>query len=118
VYTSANATTLFPDRLRRNALSVAPVVSHKPYHATQFSITAAEVACHFAASGVSVEEAVAELGPCAQEYQAAVVFPTGSEPRHSRPHNNNYSVVKSTSVYRPRARQYDPQDVRALDCLV
>ncbi|KAJ7453670.1 hypothetical protein B0H11DRAFT_1740861 [Mycena galericulata] len=101
---------MYRDLLRRNGLSVAPVVSYKPYRATQFSITATEVARHFAAAGVSVEEAVAELEPWAQEYQAALVFPTGSvEPRHPKPHGNYSS--KSASVYRSRAaRQSDSED--------
>ncbi|KAJ7102835.1 hypothetical protein C8R44DRAFT_640776 [Mycena epipterygia] len=102
---------MYQDLLRRNALAVAPVVSYKPYRATQFSITAAEVARHFAAAGVSVAEAVAELEPWAQEYQAAVVFPTGSiEPRYSRPHTNFSSSSKSPTAYRPRVRQYDAED--------
>jgi hypothetical protein len=103
---------MYQDLLRRNALPVAPVASYKPYRATQFSITAAEVVRHFAASGVSVAEAVAELEPWAQEYQAAstVAFPAGTEPgRYSKP-NTNYSYTKSTSVYRPRSRQYEPDD--------
>ncbi|KAJ7242367.1 hypothetical protein B0H12DRAFT_1132475 [Mycena haematopus] len=98
---------MYQDLLRRNSISVAPVVSYKPYRPTQFSVTAAEVARHFAAAGVSGEDAVTELEPWAQEYQAAVVFPTGSEPRYPKP--NNYSPVKS-SVYRPRPRQPDPAD--------
>ncbi|KAJ7472141.1 hypothetical protein FB451DRAFT_1339696 [Mycena latifolia] len=69
---------MYQDLLRRDGLTVAPGVSYRPHRATQFSITAAEVARHFAASGVSVEEAIAELEPWAQEYQAAVPFPTGS----------------------------------------
>ncbi|KAJ7748774.1 hypothetical protein DFH07DRAFT_775591 [Mycena maculata] len=99
---------MYRDLLRRNALSVAPVVEYKPYRATHFSITATEVARHFAGSGVSVEEAVAELEPWAQEYQAAVVFPTGSsEPRHSK----HYS--KPAGFYRSRhTRQYDATEDR------
>ncbi|KAJ6558385.1 hypothetical protein B0H19DRAFT_1029014 [Mycena capillaripes] len=96
---------MYQDLLRRNALTVASVVSYRPYRATQFSITAAEVVRHFAASGITVAEAVAELEPWAQEYQAAVVFPTGSKP------HSNCSFAKSASVYRPRARQqYEPDD--------
>ncbi|KAJ7727216.1 hypothetical protein B0H16DRAFT_1894516 [Mycena metata] len=98
---------MYRDLLRRNALSVAPVVSYKPYRATAFSVTPAEVARHFAAAGITVAEAEAELEPWAQEYQAAVVFPTGSiEPRHPKPHHIN----KSPNVYRSRVRQYDPED--------
>ncbi|KAJ7758893.1 hypothetical protein B0H14DRAFT_2975474 [Mycena olivaceomarginata] len=97
---------MYQDLLRRNSLSVAPVISYRPYRASQFSISAAEVARHFAAAGVSADDAVTELEPWAQEYQAAVVFPTGSEPRRPKPYN--YSPAKSTSVYRPR--QYEPQD--------
>ncbi|KAF8198208.1 hypothetical protein K438DRAFT_1717851 [Mycena galopus ATCC 62051] len=99
---------MYQDLLRRNSLSVAPVVSYKPYRATQFSVTPAEVVRHFAAAGVSVDDAVTELEPWAQEYQAAVVFPTGVEPRQSKP-GNSHPTPKSTS-YRPRPRQFDPQD--------
>ncbi|KAJ7123816.1 hypothetical protein C8R43DRAFT_958967 [Mycena crocata] len=101
---------MYQDLLRRNALAVVPVVSYKPYRATQFSITAVEVARHFAASGVSVQEAVEELEPWAQEYQAAVVFPTGSvEPRYSKSHANHTST-KSVSGYRARVREHDRED--------
>ncbi|KAJ6510805.1 hypothetical protein C8R45DRAFT_1068726 [Mycena sanguinolenta] len=99
---------MYQDLLRRESLSVAPVVSYKPYHATKFSVTAAEVARHFAAAGVSVEDAVTEFEPWAQQYQSVVVFPAGSESRHSKP-TNNYSPIKS-SAYRPRQRQFDSQD--------
>ncbi|KAJ7664410.1 hypothetical protein DFH06DRAFT_1470788 [Mycena polygramma] len=99
---------MYQDLLRRNALSVAPVVSYKPYRATHFSITAAEVARHFASSGISVTEAVEELEPWALEYQAAAGFPAGSEPpRYSKqPHGGHSS---KSSVYRPRTR-YEPED--------
>ncbi|KAJ7667393.1 hypothetical protein B0H17DRAFT_852586, partial [Mycena rosella] len=60
---------MYQDLLRRHGLAAAPIVAYRPHRATQFSITAAEVARHFAAAGVSVEEAVAELEPWAQEYQ-------------------------------------------------
>ncbi|KAJ6541987.1 hypothetical protein DFH09DRAFT_929198 [Mycena vulgaris] len=100
---------MYQDLLRRYELTVAPMLSYRPHRATQFSISAAEVARHFAAAGVSVAEAVAELEPWAQEYQAAVVFPTGSvEPRYTKPHSS-YSSAKPASAYRPRAR-YDPED--------
>ncbi|KAJ7026927.1 hypothetical protein C8F04DRAFT_965734 [Mycena alexandri] len=97
---------MYQDLLRRNSLTVAPVVSYKPYLATAFSVTPADVARHFAAAGITVAEAEAELEPWAQEYQAAVVFPTGSiEPRYPKSHH-----AKSPHVYRSRARQYDPED--------
>ncbi|KAJ7207896.1 hypothetical protein GGX14DRAFT_365957 [Mycena pura] len=100
---------MYKDLLRRNALSVAPVVTYKPYRVTQFSVTATEVARHFAAAGVTVEESVAELEPWAQEYQAAFVYPTGSA--HTKP-SNGYRFNKSPSVYRYRspARPYDQGD--------
>ncbi|KAJ7187129.1 hypothetical protein C8R46DRAFT_981411 [Mycena filopes] len=99
---------MYQDLLRRNELVVAPVVSYAPYRATQFSVTAGEVARHFAAAGISVAEAEAELEPWAQEYQAAVVFPTGSVEPRSHPKSQHHP--RSPGVYRSRARQYDPED--------
>ncbi|KAJ7276664.1 hypothetical protein C8J57DRAFT_1061389 [Mycena rebaudengoi] len=98
---------MYRDLLRRNALDVAPTQSYKPYRATQFSITPVEVVRHFAASGVTVAEAVAELEPWAQEYQAAVVFPETAEPR-PRP-TKAYGSFSRTPSNGPK-RHYDPDD--------
>lgn len=89
--------------LRRDGLTVAPVVSYRQHHAAQFSVTAPEVARHFAACGISVAEAEAELEPWAQEYQVALPFPTGSAQPRYKPY------TKSSSAYPSRAR-YEPGD--------
>ncbi|KAJ7078126.1 hypothetical protein B0H15DRAFT_933818 [Mycena belliarum] len=89
--------------IRQGRLTVASVVSYRQHHAAQFSVTAPEVARHFAACGISVAEAEAELEPWAQEYQVALSFPTGSAQPRYKPY------TKSPRAHSSRAR-YEPGD--------
>ncbi|KAJ7641723.1 hypothetical protein FB45DRAFT_738206 [Roridomyces roridus] len=101
---------MYRDLLRRNSVQIAPVVDYQPYRATQFSVTAVEVVRHFAAAGVSVDEAVAELEPWAQEYQAqsAMVFPAGGSGSASASASAGGHHSKKAS--RSRSRQHDFED--------